>query len=229
MAKTKPFNRRGVASIHLSDTMMLVNAPFHDAAEAFAKHAGAKARSGVKAGSVVKVTRACYLAFQISGVPWMHIGGMSRGTYDDARTDEYSRQLSGELGVPTISYSVSDTAGTLRYGLFEDGELTEFFESGADGQPERALKALGKSKKTSALAASAVALDDRRVFGSLVKRVSSTDLRDKEKFANAFFKRMDAFVPTFLAANWEPGADVTLRVAGVPDEFVTHMEYLIVR
>jgi len=125
---TRPWSeRRGIETIDRNAEVALVRTPIDNLSNVLATRAIETRRDAI--GSEIEILGAFALAYQLVGQSWSIVVGAYFSEYGFQQVTHPNQlaQFSRQLNQPVIRLLVSDTAGSIGYDLFENGELVEYF------------------------------------------------------------------------------------------------------
>jgi ankyrin repeat protein len=197
---------RGVTTFQINEMAILVNEPVARSAEVFARLRHALAWIPDIYGKPILATPLCVLVYQFSGHDWSLIELLHDDCTGYGLSASDALEISRDLQTKVLFYGNSDTARTVAYSLFENGQEMESFFCGVDEERE----------------------SGGVVFRSKL-REASIECSDREDFVEAFIKEQDAFLPGWseLARSAEPGSTITIE--GFPRNVILRMDLVQIR
>jgi hypothetical protein len=170
-AETPWENRRGFETIDYNNSLVLIRASIDEVSRALADRTERWEQDVL--GKEIVVGKDGAFIFRLHGHSWTEV------VIEPLPIGSWEQALSSRLETRVITYSVSDTMGSIGYGLYEKGELLEELQAtdNGSGGPDRDTK-----------------------FSSRLRSLKRSDITDIWRFTQKFLVDQDVF---------EPGIDFT--------------------
>jgi hypothetical protein len=200
---------RGIESIDLNISMVLVKAPIELVSQAFSQLKQAEIWMRGVYEHEVKFIGQSVMVFQLREHPWTVIYRFCKPPYDSdlpypvGATAEDAQNLSNLLNTRVIYYTASDTSGTINYHLYQDGISIErlFFEE-----------------------------ESYIEFESQLRQLEAKDIENAYSFTLNFIREQDAYIPALFVLEC-PNLDerIILRLENLNLSDLERMDYIAYR
>ena len=221
--------RTGVPTFDLNDACILVDAPVEAVAKSFAGHVGAKTVQPDVHGQTVKLAANSFAVFRQVGQPWSVIMRLSGSNPYEQLTTAAARELSATLKTRAMFVAVGDTSGVYQYLTFDKGKVVEIFDTGSAAE-ETDLDSVARQF------AASYDVDPRKLpgfrigrgyaFGSSLRKLKPSDVKNVVDFIDDHLKRENAFVPFFEPTDHRAGQRYELTVEGFGPDDIERLDYV---
>jgi cytohesin len=212
---------RGVASFDGNDSMVMVRASVESVAEKLKERREADVWQQDVYGEDIELTNRCFRVYRFAGHDWTLVQDEFVHMLDRGRVGEEDAQaLSETLGVPSLFFYNSDTAGCGGYQLFAGGRLVERLDyGGGDFEDADDWDEDDDGGEQ----------DDLR-FESTRRELTEEQRGDPYGTIDALVREIDAFAPCFSGGfGGEAGQSRALRIDGLDDEAFERLDFVACR
>lgn len=221
----------GVPTFDTNDSCVLVDGEVEAVARALKGRLRARVWEEDVLGKKVKLTKRCYAVFRIVGQPW---SAVMRLNCDDVRHylgASDAESLSKSLKSRAILVANSDTGGVSQYVVFDCGKPVELFDSGSTehGMNRAAVvKQFAKGYHIDLDALPNLQVAKGRVFGSSLRNVKLSSIKNDLDFISDYLKSQNAFAPLFPEEWGRAGDRVELTLEGLGPDDIERLDYVAV-
>lgn len=212
MVNSQPIEqRRGIDSIDINQSVILVRASIEQVAQTLAQILEADSWERDAYDREIELLGQDFVVFQFRTHPWsiIHRQGSFRGKNFGEKD---AQSLSELLQTRVIYYRASDTSGTIGYQFYDAGQLVErlyFDHSSCNG--EELDDASNKKGRV---------LFRPSVFESRLRQLKAENIDSSYTFTHKFMREQDAYIPALRRPPSQAGQRVTLQlVAFGPETF----------
>jgi hypothetical protein len=199
-----PEQRRGIETIDVNDTVILVRANIETVAQAFSWSRQAYIWQRDVYQREIEIVGHSFVIFQFRGQPWTLIKWLYVFlTPQKIITPEDAKTLSDLLSTRSIYYRISDTGGTLAYQIYDRGTLVEKLFHEEDTETE---------------------------FESQLRSLQSEYIDNSYNFVYDIFVEQDIYIPMcFCLETYEVGEKTILEAEGIEAENLERVDYIAIK
>lgn len=213
-------NKRGIETLEMNDTQILVKASIDRVSQAFFEvRQAANLRYNVY-NDEIEVTDLCFIIYQLKKHLWTLIKTENCELSETYLNCKDAQLLSNKLQTKAIFYSVSDNPIDIHYHLYINGDSTEkfsfYYEHNDVCEDFDELDELDESVYK---------------FESNIRQIQDSDMKDEFTFVDKFFKDNDAYVLPIknMCERGKTGIKVPLGIIGYQDNDFERMDYISVK
>lgn len=211
---------RGIETIDLNDSLVLVRAPIEQVAQALNQLKQVVVWERDVYEREVEIQGYGLIVFQFQRHPWTLMRELPILSYSVLLEDKDAQSLSHLLYTKAIFYLVSDTSLSIGYHLYNCGESVEklFFTSELEDELD-----LGKEDEEEE------DVQGTYQFYSRIRPIRSGDIKDPYEFTEEFFQAQDAYIPAFLSkVIFRSGQRITLAFKDFKRDDFIRMDYILI-